>query len=36
MYDGNIETDLYVLFDGEQALVDNYNAGADFNYLTTF
>ena len=33
MYDGNIETDLYVLFDGEQALVDNYNAGADFNYL---
>ena len=33
MYDGNVETDLYVLFDGEQALVDNYNAGADFNYL---
>lgn len=32
-YDGQIETDLFVLFDGEQALVDNYNAGADFNYL---
>ena len=33
MYDGTVETDNYVLFDGEQALVDNYNAGADFDYL---
>tara|TARA_A100001015_G_scaffold205580_1_gene229849 strand:+ start:22 stop:1233 length:1212 start_codon:yes stop_codon:yes gene_type:complete len=33
MYDGNVETDNYVLFDGEQALVDNYNAGADFDYI---
>ncbi|MDG1967900.1 MAG: SusC/RagA family TonB-linked outer membrane protein, partial [Flavobacteriaceae bacterium] len=32
-WDGQIETDLYVLFDGEQALVDNYNAGQDFRYL---
>ena len=32
-YDGIIETDLFVLFDGEQALVDNYKAGKDFDYL---
>jgi len=32
-YDGTIETDLYVLFDGEQALVDNYQAGQDVDYL---
>jgi TonB-linked SusC/RagA family outer membrane protein len=32
-YDGSIETDLYVLFDGEQALVDNYQAGQDVDYL---
>ena len=32
-WDGQIESDLYVLFDGEQALVDNYNAGQDFRYL---
>ena len=32
-YDGQTESDLYVLFDGEQALVDNYTAGKDFRYL---
>lgn len=32
-YDGATESDLYVLFDGEQALVDNYTAGKDFRYL---
>ena len=32
-WDGQTESDLYVLFDGEQALVDNYTAGKDFRYL---
>lgn len=32
-WDGQTESDLYILFDGEQALVDNYTAGKDFNYL---
>ena len=32
-WDGQTESDLYILFDGEQALVDNYTAGKDFRYL---
>jgi TonB-dependent SusC/RagA subfamily outer membrane receptor len=32
-YNGVLETDPYKLFDGEQALVDNYNAGKDFDYI---
>jgi TonB-linked SusC/RagA family outer membrane protein len=32
-YDGSLPTDPFYVFDGEQALVDNYNAGKSFDYL---